>query len=139
MDRCLRNVSTGLVILCSVHWIPTVSLINLEEEPLEDREVLLILDASERYFRYAQVFSAEQAARLPEPKSWHHEIPLQDPNGKIPTGAIYKTIWEEDEALQTYLKKELPTGKVRYSRSATGAPILFVRKKNVSLRLCVDY
>ena len=31
MDRCLRNVSTGLVIPCSVRWIPTVSLINLEE------------------------------------------------------------------------------------------------------------
>jgi len=139
MDRCLRNVSTGLVIPCSVQWIPTVSLINLEEEPLEDGEVLLILDVSERYSRYAQVFSAEQAARLPEHKSWDHEIPLPDPNAKIPTGAIHKTRWEEDEALQTYLKKELPTSKVRYSRSATGAPILFVRKKDGSLRLCVDY
>ena len=36
MDRCLRNVSTGLVIPCSVSCIPTVSLINLEEKPLED-------------------------------------------------------------------------------------------------------
>ena len=100
---------------------------------------MLIIDASERYSRYVQVFSAEQAARLPEHKSWDHEIPLSDPNAKIPTGAIYKTTWEEDEALQTYLKKELPTGKVRYSRSATGAPILFVRKKDGSLSLCVDY
>ena len=33
MDRCLRNVSMGLVIPCSVQWIPTVSLINLEEKP----------------------------------------------------------------------------------------------------------
>jgi len=130
MDRCWRNVSTGLVIPCSVWWIPTVSLINLEEEPLEDGEVLLILDASERYSRYTQVFSAEQAAKLPEHKFWDHEIPLQDPNTKIPRGAIYKTIWEEDEALQRYLKKELPTGNVRYSRSATGAPILFVRQND---------
>ena len=71
----------------------------MEEEPLEDSEILLIIDASEGYFRYAECFSAQQAARLPEHKSWDHQIPLQDPNAKIPTGAIYKTTWEEDEAL----------------------------------------
>jgi len=52
MNRCLRNVSMGLVIPCSVRWIPTVSLLNLEEELLDDGEVLLILDASQRYSRY---------------------------------------------------------------------------------------
>jgi len=36
MDRYLRNVSTGLVIPCSVQSIPNVSIINLEEEPLEN-------------------------------------------------------------------------------------------------------
>jgi len=81
----------------------------------------------------------EQGARLPEHKSWHHEIPLQDPKAKIPTGAIYKITWEEDKAPQTYLQENLPTGKVRRSRSAAGTPILFVKKKDRSLRLCVDY
>ena len=71
----------------------------MEEEPLEDGEILLIIDTSERYSCYAKCFSTEQAARLPEYKSWDHQIPLQDPNAKIPTGAIYKTSREEDEAL----------------------------------------
>ena len=96
-DRCLRNVNTGQVIPYSVRWIPEVLI--MEEEPLEDGEILLIIDISERCFRYAQSISAEQAARLPEHKSWDHQIPLQDPNAKIPTAAIYKTTWEEDEAL----------------------------------------
>ena len=78
----------------------------MEEEPLEDGEILLIIDASERYSRYAQYFSAEQAARLPEDRSWDHQIPLQDSNAKIPTGAIYKTTWEEDEALRKYLQEK---------------------------------
>ena len=73
-DRCLRNVNTGQVIPCSVKWIPDVLI--MEEEPLEDGEILLIIDASERYSRYAQCFSVEQAARLPEHKSWDHQIPL---------------------------------------------------------------
>ena len=44
----------------------------MEEEPLEDGEILPIIDASERYSRYVQRFSAEQAARLPEHKFWDH-------------------------------------------------------------------
>ena len=96
-NRCLRNINTGQVIPCSVRWIPEVLI--MEEEPLEDGEILLIIDASERCSRYAQCFSAEQAARLPEHKSCDHQIPLHDPNAKIPTGAIYKTTCEEDKGL----------------------------------------
>ena len=48
-------------------------------------------------------------------------------------------MWEEDEALQKYVDVNLPTGKVRHSRAATGAHIPFVRKKDGSLSLVVDY
>ena len=93
----MRNVNTGQVIPCSVRWIPEVLI--MEEEPLEDGKILLIIDASEQYSRYAQCFSAKKAARLPEHKFWDHQIPLQDPNTNMPTRAIYKTTWKEDEAL----------------------------------------
>ena len=129
-ERCLRNAISGLVIPCSVRWIPSVTVLDLDVEPLENGEIVLIIDASERYSRYATCFSSQQGARLPEHKSWDHEIPLPDPQAKIPTGAVYKTTWEEDEALQKYLDENLPTGKVRHSRSATGAHRLFVRKKD---------
>jgi len=64
---------------------------------------------------------------------------LQDPKAKIPTGVIYKTTWEGDEAIQTYLRENLPTGKVCRTCSAASVPILFVKKKDASLRLCIDY
>ena len=135
--RCLRNVNTRQVIPCSIRWIPEILM--MEKEPLKDDEILLIIDASERYSRYAQYFSAEQAARLLAHLSWDYQIPLQDPHAKIPTGAIYKTTWEEDEAVRKYSQENISTGKVRHSRSAAAAPILFVCKKDRSLRLCVDY
>ena len=47
--------------------------------------------------------------------------------------------WEEEIALEKYLDENMPTGKIRRSRSSAGAPILFVRKKDGSLRLYVDY
>ena len=111
----------------------------MEEEPRENCEILLIIDASERYSCYAQCFSTEQAARLFKDKSENHKIPLQDTNAKIPTGAIHKTTWEEDKTLHKYLQENIPTGKVRRSPSAAAAPILFVPMKDRSLRFCVDY
>ena len=136
-ERCLRNVNHGQVIPCSVRWIPEVLI--MKEEPFEDSEILLIMDARERYYRHADCFSAEQGARPPEHKSWDHLFLLQDPNAKILKGAIYKTTSEEDEALCKYLPANIRTGKVRHSGSTAAAPILFVRKKDGFLRLCVDY
>ena len=111
----------------------------MEEEALEDGEILLIINASEGYSYDAQCFSAKQAARLSKHKSWDHQIPLQDPSAKIPTGAIYKTTCKEEEVLRKYLQGNILTVKMRYSRSAAAAPILFLHKKDGSLRLCVDY
>ena len=41
--------------------------------------------------------------------------------------------------LKTYIKANLASGFIRPSKSPAGALILFVRKKNGSLCLCVDY
>ena len=60
-------------------------------------------------------------------------------NTRIPTGAIHKTTWDEDEAFPKYLQENIPTGKVLCSHSAAAAPIPFVGKKVASLRLCVAY
>ena len=116
LECCLRNPISGLVIPCSVQWISSVTGLVLDPEALEDGEIVLIIDASGRDSRYATCFSSQQAARLHQHKPSYHEIPLQDSETKIPTGAVYKTTWEEDEALQKYLDENLPTGKVRRSR-----------------------
>ena len=96
-NRCLGNVNSSHVIPCSVRWIPEILI--MEEEPQEDGKRLLIIDASERYFHCAQCFSIEQAARILKHKSWDHQISLQDPNARIDAGAIYKTTWEDGEAI----------------------------------------
>ena len=69
--RCLRNAMSGLVIPCSVRWIPSVTVFELYLEPLEDGEIVWIIDTSERYSGYATCFSSQQAARLPQHKPWN--------------------------------------------------------------------
>ena len=58
-ERCLRNAISGLVIPWSVRWIPTVTVLDLDREPLEDGEIVLLIDVRERYSRYATSFSSQ--------------------------------------------------------------------------------
>ena len=90
-QRCLRNDISGPVIPSSVRWIPSLTVLDLDSEPLEDGEIVLLRDVREGYSRHTTCFSSQQAARLPKHKPWDHEIPLQDPQVNIPTGAVYKT------------------------------------------------
>jgi len=43
------------------------------------------------------------------------------------------------DTIDKYLKEMLKQGKIVYSQSPAGAPILFVPKPDEKLRLCVDY
>ena len=52
---------------------------------------------------------------------------------------IYSLSAVELTALNAYLKENLSKGFIRSSTSPAGAPILFVKKADGSLRLCVDY
>ena len=67
-----------------------------------------------------------------------YTIELQD--GKQP---LYEPIYSQGlvelEILKTYIKTHLKTGFIQTSKSLAGAPILFNKKANRSLRLCVDY
>ena len=67
-----------------------------------------------------------------------HAINLED--GKQPPyGPIYSLGPVELETLKTYIETHLKTGFIRPSKSPAGAPILFDKKPDGSLRLCVDY
>ena len=43
------------------------------------------------------------------------------------------------EKVREFLTENLLNGYIRASSSSTGSPILFVKKSDGSLRLCVDY
>lgn len=90
------------------------------------------------YHNYLDVFSKRNADTLPEHRPFDHTIPLEE--GKSPPwGPIYSLSDTELKALRDYLDENLKKGFIRPSESPAGAPILFVKKKDGSLRLCVDY
>ncbi|GBG89891.1 hypothetical protein CBR_g49740 [Chara braunii] len=56
-----------------------------------------------------------------------------------PKGCIYRMSEEELTVLRAQLDDLLDKGWIRPSSSPYGAPVLFVRKKNKDLRLCINY
>lgn len=92
-----------------------------------------------KYHDYLDVFNEESANTLPEHRGpVDHAIPLMG-NEQPPFGPIYALSQDELKALSIYIKENLDNGFIRRSSSPAGAPILFVKKKDGSLRLCVDY
>ena len=83
------------------------------------------------------MFSEEEISKLPEHSKYDHAINLM-PGTTAPFGLIYPLSEGELKALREYLKPNLESGKVRRSSSSAGAPIIFVPKKDESLRLCVN-
>jgi hypothetical protein len=92
----------------------------------------------EEYHEFAQVFSQEESDKLPEHRPYDHKIPLQ-PDKTPPYGPIYSLSPEELKVLRQYLEDNLRKGFIRNSQSPCAAPILFVKKPDGTLRLCVDY
>ena len=91
------------------------------------------------YANYTNVFSPNSAAEFPEHTGINnHPIDLID-DKQPPYGPIYSLRPVELETLKTYIKTNLANGFIRPSKSPAGAPILFIRKRDGSLWLCVDY
>ena len=54
-------------------------------------------------------------------------------------GPIYQLTKDESATLQSYIAENVEKGFIQSSSSITGSPVLFVKKKDNYLRLCVDY
>ncbi|GBG69734.1 hypothetical protein CBR_g4565 [Chara braunii] len=95
-----------------------------------DPQVVRLLD------EFADIFESPTGVVPDRPIS--HEIILEA--GAVPPkGCIYRMSEEELEVLRAQLDDVLAKGWIRPSSSPYGAPVLFVRKKNKDLQLCIDY
>ncbi len=91
------------------------------------------------YADFADVFSPKLAVELPKHTEINdHALELVD-DRQPPYGPICSFGPVELEILKVYIENNLASGFIRPSKSPAGAPILFDKKLDGSLRLCVDY
>ena len=90
------------------------------------------------YLDYKEVFNEKNCNVLPPHRVYDCEINLKD-NSILFYGPLYPLTELEREELKKQLKELLDKGFIRKSTSPAGAPVLFVRKKDGTLRLVIDY
>lgn len=87
---------------------------------------------------YSDVFPTELPAGLPPHRSVDHEIDLL-PGASPPNRPPIPLSPREMSELEKLLEDMLAKGYIEPSKSPFGAPVFFVRKKEGTLRLVVDY
>src|SRR5260370_14231230 len=90
------------------------------------------------YQEFADVFSGEKANTLPPHRPYDLQITTEG-DAKPFYGPIYSLSPLELTALREFLDENTRNGFIQPSRSPWGSLVLFVKKKDGSLQLCVDY
>ena len=121
----------------------------LQPKETTEKETTSVLDEkskelqpSERELlqRYVNIFSEKLPEGLPPSRpNIDHKIEFNSDVTTPPSRPPYRLSYAELKELRIQLDKLLETGKIRPSKSPYGAPVLFTKKKNGTLRMCVDY
>jgi len=92
----------------------------------------------EEYHKYADVFSKSKAETLALYCSYNLQIELEK-DSHPPVRTIYFLSKFEQETLKEFIDENLTNRFIYSTLSSHGAPVLFVKKKDESLQLCVDF
>jgi len=92
----------------------------------------------EAYHNFANVFSKAKALVLAPHREYNLKVELEEGVPLLP-GRLYSLSPIELETLQGFIDKNLRFGFICPTSSSHAAPVLFVKKKDGSLRLCIDY
>ncbi|XP_071928113.1 uncharacterized protein [Coffea arabica] len=105
-------------------------LINTPGDKVKLEDVLVVNE-------FPDVFPDELKSMPPE---WEIEFKIDLVPGTAPIAKMpYRMAPAELKELKLQLQDLLERGFIRESESPWGAPVLFVKKKDGSLRLCIDY
>jgi len=105
-----------------------------DEETTQDITKKLV---SPEYHDYFVLFSEKEAWILPPSQYVDYAIPLID-GAKPPFGWMYSMSDAELKEVRRWIDENLSKSFIRASSLSAASPFVFVKKKDSSLRLCVD-
>ncbi len=73
------------------------------------------------------------------PVQFEHRIPLVDESAAPPKRRLYPLDGVELVEIKKQIEEFLSANRIEPSDGACGAPILFAKKKDGRLRMCIDY
>src|SRR5258705_6822684 len=145
-----KELASGRKI--DIHMVSAVTMTKLCKDPgtstfvisttdlnLSQAAATEILDSiPAKYHEFRDVFSGEKAGTLTPHRPYDLQINVEE-GAKPIHGPIYSLSPLELAALREFLEEHTRNGFIRPSKSPWGSPILFIKKKDGSLHLCVDF
>ena len=114
-----------------VVWVNNLNLDKQRKDAINPR-------VKEILSRYKQVF--EPVTGLPNgTHGVTHAIPLINESSTPPSKHFYRLSPDEFRLLKEKIELMIKEGWIVHSSSPYGAPVLFVKKKDGTMRMCVDY
>ena len=111
----------------------------VDQYSVVQKDSVRVEDHLDIYDTFKDVFSSSEFPALPAHRNGT-DLAIELNEGKNPPfGPIYSLSKKEEEVLKKYLEDALEAGIIQKSKSPAGAPVMFVKKADGSLRLCVDY
>jgi len=92
----------------------------------------------EAYHDFASIFSKAKASVLVPHQEYDLKIELEE-GAPLPHSRLYSLSPVELETLWGFIDENLHFGFIRPTSSSHAAPVLFVKKKDSSLQLCINY
>ncbi|GJT85577.1 transposon ty3-G gag-pol polyprotein, partial [Tanacetum coccineum] len=118
--------------LCCIEQSATLHLMQCSE----GQDNNLTGELNQLLEEYADVFTMHK--ELPPYRSFDHKIPLKTNNVSINIRP-YRYPPTQKNTIETMIKELLYSGIVRPSNSPFSSPIVIVKKKDGSWRMCIDY
>ena len=116
-----------------------ITLLKNNEKALAPQEAVnVLIKLLREYYEFATLFFWEKFNKLPSHCLYDHIIPLLS-DKKLLKGFLYNISRDELLVLQKYLKKHLFKGFIQVSSSSAVFSVIFIKKPEGGLYLCVDY
>jgi hypothetical protein len=130
INKILHRNQAECIVLASV------SAPDIDSTP--PRSVANDPDTASLLSEFRDVFPPQLPKELPPHREIDHRIELTQ--SSPPTlRSVYRMSVAELDELKRQLDELISAGFIRPSKSPFGAPVLFVKKKDGSMRMCVDY
>ena len=120
------------------HELFVTSLRDIEKALAPWEAVNVLVKLLSEYYEFASLFSWEESDKLPSHRPYNHIIPLIS-DKELPKEPLYNMSHDELQVLQKYLKDHLSTGFICVSSSLAASSVIFVKKPEGELCLCVNY
>ena len=120
------------------HELFVTSLRDIEKALASQEAVNVLTKLLSEYYEFTSLIFWEESDKLPSHRSYDHIISLIS-DKELSKEPLYNMSHDELQVLQKYLKDYLSKDFIRVSSSSAAFSVIFVKKPEGELCLCVNY